>query len=49
MDGAGYGLDGDGAFVYLDTEDTLGVTAELVGLPRRRAPPERTYPSVEVS
>jgi hypothetical protein len=44
MDGYGYGLDGDGGYAYLDTEDTLGITLELIELPKRRAPPERVYP-----
>jgi len=35
MEGAGYGLDGDGHYAYLDTEHLLGITEELV-------PPEET-------
>ena len=44
MDGAGFGPDGDGHYAYLDTEDGLGTTIELIERPRRRAPPEKIYP-----
>jgi hypothetical protein len=44
MSGAGFGLDGDGAYAYLDTEDDLGTTFELVERPKRRVTPERIYP-----
>ncbi len=44
MDGAGFGLDGDGHYAYLDTENVLGVTIELIQRPKRRVPPERVYP-----
>lgn len=44
MSGAGFGLDGDGAYAYLDTEDELGTTFELVERPKRRVTPERIYP-----
>lgn len=44
MDGSGFGLDGDGHFSYLDTENDLGVTLELIQRPKRRIPPEKTYP-----
>jgi hypothetical protein len=44
MSGAGFGLDGDGAYAYLDTEDDLGTTLELVERPKRRAKPEKIYP-----
>jgi hypothetical protein len=47
QDGAGYGLDGDGGYAYLDTEDKIGVTLELIELPKRRAEPERVYPPVD--
>lgn len=45
QDGSGFGLDGDGHFAYLDTEDDLGVMIELREAPRRRHEPERIYPS----
>jgi methylmalonyl-CoA/ethylmalonyl-CoA epimerase len=45
MDGSGFGRDGDGWFAYLDTEDRLGVTLELVQRPKRRWPPEKVYPA----
>lgn len=47
MDGAGFGLDGDGHYAYLDTEDRLGVILELISRPERRVPPEAVYPPEE--
>jgi hypothetical protein len=44
MDGSGFGLDGDGWYAYLDTEEGLGITVELVQRPARRRPPEKTRP-----
>jgi catechol 2,3-dioxygenase-like lactoylglutathione lyase family enzyme len=44
MEGGGHGLDGDGYFAYLDTEDTLGTTYELIQRPLRRREPEAVYP-----
>ena len=44
MDGSGFGLDGDGHYAYLDTEDLAGVTFELIERPKRRREPEGTYP-----
>ena len=44
MDGAGFGAGGDGHYAYLDTEDDLGTTIELIQRPRRRTPPEKIYP-----
>ncbi|TVQ25981.1 MAG: hypothetical protein EA383_06730 [Spirochaetaceae bacterium] len=44
MDGAGFGLDGDGHYAYLDTEDTLGVMYELIERPKARREPEKRYP-----
>jgi methylmalonyl-CoA/ethylmalonyl-CoA epimerase len=41
--GAGYGLDGDGAFAYFDTESDLATIVELRVPPRRRAP-QFTFP-----
>ena len=41
MDGAGFGLDDDGQYAYLDTEDSLGTTIELICRPKRRNPPEK--------
>jgi methylmalonyl-CoA/ethylmalonyl-CoA epimerase len=43
--GRGYGLDGDGGFVYFDTVRDLGVILELIQVPRRRRDPEGTWPS----
>lgn len=47
QDGAGFGLDGDGRYAYLDTEDKIGTTIELIQRPRRRVPPEQLYPPDE--
>ena len=45
MEGAGFGLDGDGHYAYLDTEDLIGVTLELIERPKGRVPPEKImYP-----
>jgi hypothetical protein len=45
MEGSGYGLDGDGHFAYLDTEDVLGIILELMERPKRRREPSKIYPS----
>ena len=34
QDGAGFGHDGDGHYAYLDTEDRIGVTIELIERPK---------------
>ena len=47
MDGSGFGLDGDGHYAYLDTEEQLGVTIELIQRPKARLKPEKIYPSSE--
>jgi catechol 2,3-dioxygenase-like lactoylglutathione lyase family enzyme len=47
QDGAGFGLDGDGHYAYLDTEDTIGVTVELIERPKGRQTPEKVYPAEE--
>jgi hypothetical protein len=44
MDGLGFGADGDGHYAYLDTDESLGTTIELIQRPRSRQPPERIYP-----
>jgi catechol 2,3-dioxygenase-like lactoylglutathione lyase family enzyme len=44
MEGGGHGLDGDGYFAYLDTEELLGTTYELIQRPLRRREPESVYP-----
>ena len=44
MDGSGFGLAGDGHYAYLDTEDEIGITIELIERPKRRFPPEEVYP-----
>lgn len=44
MDGSGFGLDGDGHYAYLDTEGELGFILELIQRPKKRVPPEKTYP-----
>jgi hypothetical protein len=47
QDGSGFGLDGDGHYAYLDTEDKIGVTIELIERPKRRVKPEKIYPPQE--
>ena len=44
QDGAGFGPDDDGHYAYLDTEDLIGTTIELIERPKRRNPPEKIYP-----
>jgi catechol 2,3-dioxygenase-like lactoylglutathione lyase family enzyme len=44
MDGAGYGLEGDGHYAYLDTEKELGVTVEFIQRPQWRVDPEKIFP-----
>ena len=44
MDGSGFGLKGDGHYAYLDTEDKLYVTLELIDQPKERQTPEAIYP-----
>ncbi len=41
--GGGYGLDGDGGFVYLDSLQALGVIVELIEVPARRRTPDREW------
>jgi methylmalonyl-CoA epimerase len=45
MDGAGFGLDGDGHYAYLDTEALVGFMVELIERPARRVHPDRIYPN----
>lgn len=49
MDGAGFGLDGDGHYAYLNTEASIGTTIELICRPKGRRVPERIYPPEEES
>jgi hypothetical protein len=44
QDGAGFGLDDDGHYAYLDTEEKLGTTIELIERPNRRSAPEKVFP-----
>jgi methylmalonyl-CoA/ethylmalonyl-CoA epimerase len=44
QDGAGFGPDDDGHYAYIDTEDAIGTTIELIERPKRRQPPEKIYP-----
>ncbi len=44
MDGQGFGADGDGHYAYLDTEEKLGFTLELIQRPKGRVAPEKVYP-----
>jgi catechol 2,3-dioxygenase-like lactoylglutathione lyase family enzyme len=45
QDGAGFGRDGDGHYAYLNTEEAIGVTLELIERPKGRVPPEKIYPA----
>jgi hypothetical protein len=45
MEGSGYGLDGDGHFAYLDTEETYGIILELMERPKRRRTPRKVFPA----
>jgi hypothetical protein len=45
MDGSGFGLDGDGHYAYLDTEDRFGIMLELIQRPKGRVAPEKIYPA----
>lgn len=45
MDGSGFGVDGDGRYVYLDTEKELGFILELIIRPKQRFEPEKIYPA----
>ena len=44
QEGSGFGLDGDGHYAYLSTEELLGTSLELIEVPKRRAAPEMVYP-----
>lgn len=44
MDGGGFGLDGDGYYAYLDTEEKYGITYELIQRPAKRREPEAIFP-----
>jgi len=44
QDGSGFGLHGDGHYAYLETEESLGVTLELIVRPKARIKPENIYP-----
>lgn len=45
QDGAGFGLDGDGHYAYLDTESRFGILFELIERPKRRVAPEKVFPA----
>jgi methylmalonyl-CoA/ethylmalonyl-CoA epimerase len=44
QEGRGFGVDGDGAFVYFDTEQDVGYLLEVVQPPARRREPELIIP-----
>ncbi len=44
QEGRGFGADGDGAFVYFDTEHDLGYLLEVVQPPKTRHEPELVIP-----
>jgi hypothetical protein len=45
--GRGYGLRGDGAYAYMDTERLLGMIVEYIEVPNERVAPEAVYPPQE--
>ena len=45
MEGAGYGLDGDGYFAYLNTIEMFGITIELMERPQKRHKPLKIFPN----
>jgi methylmalonyl-CoA/ethylmalonyl-CoA epimerase len=45
QDGSGFGPDGDGHYAYLDTEDSIATTIELIQRPKGRKVPEKIYPA----
>ena len=47
MYGAGFGPDDDGHYAYLDTEQYIGTTIELIQRPKGRKKPEKIYPEGE--
>ena len=44
QDGSGFGLNGDGHYAYLDSEEDFGITFELIERPDGRKEPEKIYP-----
>jgi len=42
--GRGYGLNGDGAYAYMDTQDLLGMIVEFIEFPKERVAPEAVFP-----
>lgn len=42
--GHGFGLDGDGSYAYLSTDEVASAIFELIDPPARRNPPEYIYP-----
>jgi methylmalonyl-CoA/ethylmalonyl-CoA epimerase len=44
QDGSGFGLDGDGHYAYLDSEEKFGVMIELIERPKGRVTPDKIFP-----
>lgn len=44
QDGSGFGPDGDGHYAYLNTEENLGVTIELIERPKGRHKSDKVFP-----
>jgi catechol 2,3-dioxygenase-like lactoylglutathione lyase family enzyme len=42
--GRGFGIEGDGAYAYFETENALGHIIEAIEMPREMPDPERTFP-----
>jgi hypothetical protein len=47
QDGSGFGRAGDGHYAYLNTEELIGTTIELIERPKERMQPEKIYPPQE--
>ncbi|MDO9546056.1 MAG: VOC family protein [Pelolinea sp.] len=45
QDGSGFGLNEDGHYAYLDTQEDYGITFELIERPKGRKDPEKVYPA----
>ena len=47
QDGAGFGSDGDGAYAYFDTTESLGLVIEAIQRPHRRSDPDYVWPPTQ--
>jgi methylmalonyl-CoA/ethylmalonyl-CoA epimerase len=44
QDGSGFGLNEDGHYAYLDTQEDYGITFELIERPKIKKEPEKIFP-----